>query len=409
MATTRGPYIQMVGPSQATIQWRTYYEVEGMIKFGTTPDELTQQLNNAKGFEHSVTIQNLKPSTKYYYSVWSGNHKSAGDSNYYFITSPPIGTIKKSRVWVIGDAGTNNYGQNQVRNALESYNNSEKPNLWIWLGDNAYNAGTDKEYQEKVFSNHYENQMKNICVWSTIGNHDFANEGYQSYGAQKGNFPYYNIFTLPTNGEAGGTPSGKENYYSFDYGMIHFICLDSYSSLNEPGSEMYQWLEKDLQSTNQKWKVVFFHHPPYAKGTHNSDTEQEMIDMRTNIVPLLEKYGTDLVLGGHSHSYERSYLLKGHYGKESSLTPSMILNNGSGKDPNPYIKNAPDYAGTVYAVIGNSGKAGGFSSGYPHDAMYYSTKSELGAMILDIEENKLTGKFINADGKVLDEFSIQKF
>jgi hypothetical protein len=41
--------------------------------------------------------------------------------------------------------------------------------------------------------------------------------------------------------------------------------------------------------------------------------------------------------------------------------------------------------------------------------MYYSTKSELGAVILDIDENKLTAKFINANGKVLDEYSIQKF
>lgn len=31
-----------------------------------------------------------------------------------------------------------------------------------------------------------------------------------------------------------------------------------------------------------------------------------MRDMRENIVPILEAHGVDLVLTGHSHSYERS-------------------------------------------------------------------------------------------------------
>ena len=36
--------------------------------------------------------------------------------------------------------------------------------------------------------------------------------------------------------------------------------------------------------------------------------------MRQNALPILEADGVDLVLTGHSHSYERSFLLDGHYG-----------------------------------------------------------------------------------------------
>lgn len=82
---------------------------------------------------------------------------------------------------------------------------------------------------------------------------------------------------------------------------------------------MYQWLLNDLQLNKAKWIIAIRHHPPYSKGTHNSDVEIEMVDMRNNIVPLLERFGVDLVLTGHSHTYERSYFIHGHYGVESTF------------------------------------------------------------------------------------------
>ena len=64
------------------------------------------------------------------------------------------------------------------------------------------------------------------------------------------------MFTLPQNGEAGGVPSGTENYYSFDYANIHFVCLDSSSSDRDVGSPMLTWLESDLSSTTQEWIIA---------------------------------------------------------------------------------------------------------------------------------------------------------
>ena len=55
--------------------------------------------------------------------------------------------------------------------------------------------------------------------------------------------------------------------------------------------------------------IAYWHQPPYTKGTHDSDTEIMCIEMRQNIMPILEQYGVDLVLNGHSHGYERSYLI----------------------------------------------------------------------------------------------------
>jgi acid phosphatase type 7 len=54
------------------------------------------------------------------------------------------------------------------------------------------------------------------------------------------------------------------------------------------------------------WTVVYFHHPPYTKTSHNSDAEIELIRMRENFIRILERNGVDLVLSGHSHGYEGS-------------------------------------------------------------------------------------------------------
>ena len=128
-------------------------------------------------------------------------------------------------------------------------------------------------------------------------------EGSQSNAALGTSAAYFNIFALPEN-------SGTKKYYSTNYGNVHFIALDSYGSYNSSSSAMYQWLENDLSNNTQQYTVVYFHHPPYTKGSHNSDTEVELIDMRNNIIPLLESNGVDLVLSGHSHVYERSNFIK---------------------------------------------------------------------------------------------------
>ena len=87
-------------------------------------------------------------------------------------------------------------------------------------------------------------------------------------------------------------------------------------------------LEADLAATDQDWIIAFWHPPSYTKGSHDSDTEIRLIEMRENLLPILENHGVDLVLTGHSHSYERSFLLDGHYGTSDTLTEEMQVDPG---------------------------------------------------------------------------------
>ena len=50
---------------------------------------------------------------------------------------------------------------------------------------------------------------------------------------------------------------------------------------------MADWLRSDLESATAEWIIVFFHHPPYTKGSHDSDAEQDLVRIRQNLVPIL--------------------------------------------------------------------------------------------------------------------------
>jgi 3',5'-cyclic AMP phosphodiesterase CpdA len=275
------------------------------------------------------------------------------------------------------------------------------------LGDNAYGVGTDAEYQRAVFQM-YPELLRQTTLWSTMGNHE-------TYSTDlNGQYAYFNIFNFPTAGQAGGEPSGTENYYSFNYGNIHFVVLDSEDSARTAGSPMLTWLEEDLAANTKDWAIALWHSPPYTKGSHDSDNLFDnfgnMTDMRANIVPILESYGVDLVLCGHSHNYERSFLMDGHYGFSETLADSMIKDAGSGRpdDTGAYLKpNTGPGAnqGTVYVVAGSSGWATFVTGRHP---IMHTALLEMGSLVLDIDGHRLDAKFLRETGAIDDYFTIIK-
>jgi calcineurin-like phosphoesterase family protein/purple acid phosphatase-like protein/fibronectin type III domain protein len=399
---TRGPYIQQGTPNSIVVRWRTSVATTSRVRYGTSPGNFTTIVSDpVSTSEHVVNVTGLQPLTRYWYEVGTGTAFFVGDANDFFETAPAVGVAMPTRVWVIGDSGTANASAAAVRDAYINFAGTRHTDIWLMLGDNAYNSGTDTEYQNAVF-NMYPTLLQNTTLWSTRGNHESDVGGTGS--------TYFNIFTLPRNGEAGGTASGTEAYYSFEYGNIHFVCLDAFGSSRSATSPMANWLRSDLASVARDWIIAFWHHPPYTKGSHNSDTEIELIEMRQNMLPILEDGGVDLVLCGHSHSYERSFLLDGHYGLSTTLTPSMVLNNGSGREDGTgaYTKStfgiAP-HQGAVYAVAGSSGQISGGTLNHP--AMFISLNN-LGSMVLDIDGNRLDAKFLRENGAIADYFTIIK-
>lgn len=402
---TRGPYLQMGSPSAVTVRWRSSAATDSIVHYGTSAGDLTQTARlSTSTTEHEVRLTGLAAATTYYYSVGSTATTLASGTSCLFVTSPS--SARATRIWVLGDSGVANSGQAGVRNAYYTFTGTRHTDFWLMLGDNAYMNGTDAQYQSSLF-NSYAVMLKRSVLWPTLGNHDAESS---NSGTQVG--PYFTWTTLPKNAEAGGVASGTEAYYSFNHGNIHVVCLDSAESSNASTGAMASWLKRDLAANTKDWTIAYWHHAPYSKGSHDSDTDSLMAGMRKNIVPILESYGVDLVLGGHSHAYERSFFLNGHYGTASTFKSSMIVQPGNGRvdGDGAYLKDslAPTpYSGTVYVVAGSSANAEAGTGKLNHPAMFTSMVV-LGSVVLDINGSQLDAQFLDTAGKRRDYFTLRK-
>jgi 3',5'-cyclic AMP phosphodiesterase CpdA len=414
----KGPYLQSGTPNSIIIKWQTNIPTNTKVFYGTNSASLTGFTGSTTPDTlHEVKLSELNPYTKYYYAVGTTTSTIQGDTNNYFVTSPLSGSTGTFRFWVTGDCGNSSANQLAVRDAYLTYNGNRRTDGWLLLGDNAYQNGTDQEYNGNFFVHYQTNIMKKAVLWPAIGNHDYAN----SLALQNSHaIPYLDIFSLPKTGEAGGVASGSELFYSYDYGNVHFIALDSYGHemntyrLYDTLGPQVVWLKQDLAANTKKWTIAYFHHPPYTMGSHNSDTEGELDSIRKNLVRILERYKIDLVMCGHSHSYERSKLMKGHYGYENTFNKAVHhLDSSSALYDNsvnscPYVKTSANSSGIVHVVTGSAGSLGGQQASFPHEAMYYSNTTQGGSFILDIDNNRLDGSWLCGDGVIRDHFTLFK-
>lgn len=180
--------------------------------------------------------------------------------------------------------------------------------------------------------------LQNIPLFPSLGNHEYGEKPRSASNRDETESlqTYTTLFNLP----------GNERYYSHDYGNVHFIHLNIARQWTSdaatkpqwilgdpitPGSAQFQWLTKDLASNRQPWTVVSFHQPmlgqghntfpnfcnpvPKADGTYEYPRDVLYNDVR----PLLEKYGVNLVIWGHSHVYEHYQVGEIHYLEASCI------------------------------------------------------------------------------------------
>jgi hypothetical protein len=178
---------------------------------------------------------------------------------------------------------------------------------------------------------------------------------------------------------------------------------------------MIRWLKADLEANKQDWLIAYCHHPPYTKGSHNSDNDRDsearMRLMREVVAPILEEHGLDLMLSGHSHAYERSFLLDGLYKASTNLNEKIHFKStkdgrkdGTGIYVKPTRGPAP-HEGAVYVVAGSSGQKSGGGLQHPVSALSLNV---LGSLVLDFDGNRMDATFIDDKAVVRDYFTIVK-
>ncbi|NBD08517.1 metallophosphoesterase [Corallococcus silvisoli] len=362
IALPRDPYLQRVGPDTATVAFRlTANCAASEVRYGVgTPTQTARSTDTAR--IHAVVLTGLSPATTYTYSVEACGETTPAKT---FTTAPVPGT-RHVHFAAVGDFGTGGSDQKQVAAAMLA----NKPELFVALGDNAYSSGTEAEFQNNLFTP-MAALLAQVPMFATPGNHEYVTKEAQ---------PYLDNLYLPTN-----NPAGSERYYSFDWGHVHFVSIDSNCAIGLASASkctldaQKAFVEKDLASTTQPWKIAFFHHPPWSSGEHGSQ-----LTLRRQFGPLFEKYGVDLVLTGHDHDYERSKPMLGdaEAGKNEQGVPYLVV-GGGGATLRTFTTSRPSWS-----VVRD-------------DAAH-------GFLDVNVVGGTLTAKLVKTDGGILDTFTLDK-
>ncbi|WP_375514572.1 metallophosphoesterase family protein [uncultured Nostoc sp.] len=228
------------------------------------------------------------------------NHQSAGITD--SITAIAANPAKKDlllRFVSVADTGTGAKGQYAVAGAMNAYHQKNPYDLVVLAGDNIYNNGEIEKIGE-VFERPYKVLLKqDVKFQACLGNHDIRTAN----GDPQVKYAGFNM---------------KGRYYTFKRNQVQFFALDT--NINADWKNQLIWLEKELSLSNAPWKVVFGHHPIYSSGQYGNNP-----GFIKTFTPLFQKYGVQLYINGHEHSYERTRAIDG--------TTYLICGAGAGNRP----------------------------------------------------------------------------
>ncbi|MEZ4513082.1 MAG: Calx-beta domain-containing protein [Chloroflexota bacterium] len=374
----REPYVQIVKPTSLYIVWTTKESGTSEVHYGISDYGLTAVATNTyvttpdkspydKYYVHEAFLSGLTPDTLYQYKIFTDSNDLTPAGSITFRSGKPS-SVTSFRFAALGDSGAGGSGQIGVANRLEQI----QPDLVVHTGDVVYDASY-KLLEERFFQI-YDDLIQSVWVATLPGNHDTAYNGGQSY---------VDVFINPTNGAS--DPIENESYYSFDYANAHFTVITSEWPYKK-GTYQYNWLQNDLANSNAPWKFVMFHLPFYytdqrqafkTNGTATSD-----------LVPLFEQYGVDVVLSGDVHLYERMVPIKG--GKATST----------------------DDGGILYVVTGGGGTGLSPAGNPPWNALTANKAAIFHNVMFDINDCQLSFSAIKGgtdsfdDSDIFDTFSI---
>lgn len=233
----------------------------------------------------------------------------------------------------IGDNGTGEKAQYEVAAQMNAWHGKFPFEMVIMLGDNMYGSQRTRDFVDK-FENPYKPLLDaGVKFYAALGNHDNQT----------------NRFYKPWN-------MNGERYYAYARKNVKFFVLDS--DYMDP--KQLQWIDNELKSARDDWKIVYFHHPLYSSGgRHGSE-----MDLRVTLEPLFVKYGVNVVYSGHDHMYERVkpqkgiyYFVSGSGGqlRGGDLKKSALTAAGYDQDQS-FMLNEVDHDELFFQVITRGGK-----------------------------------------------------
>lgn len=274
----RGPMVQTVGETTASLVVETDAEIPATLAWGTR-DALTHELPLPAARRHVWELRGLPANRPVWYQVRAGASQTPLHA---FHTLPPAGSVL--RIGVYGDVR----GGHEVHRQLTQALLDEAPDAVLVTGDMVL-RGSDEGDWQRFFAVTSE-LLPRVPYYPAIGNHDLGRAGDAGRRADE-------VFALPP--APAGRPLGTF-WYSADLVDVHLVFLDSNAYER---AEQQAWLEADLAAARARGVraiVAVTHDGPYSRGIHRGNQLA-----RERYVPILARYHVDLLLAGHDHQYQR--------------------------------------------------------------------------------------------------------
>lgn len=376
------------------VSWVTLHQEVSKVQYGLAPDSLdmyssgdTSTYTSAGwvGTIHKAVMENLEPSTTYYYRVGGDEENAANPWSeiFSFTTITPGSSLSFA---ILADMGYGDMSDDTVT-ALIELTDSGKLDCVIHSGDISYADGFEPHWDN--FFNKVQPIASKIPYMVTPGNHEF----WYNFTAYKSRFFMPGVLLEEEYAHGRklsktGSGSGDNMYYSWELDNIHFISMNSETAIDTANfnEDEIAWTENDLNSvdrTNTPWLIANFHRPMYCSND-NACSKSGGDKLRAEAEDMFFQHKVDLVLSGHVHSYERTY---------------------------PVYNNTKLNEGPVYVVQGASGNREGNRGSWPDPLPEWSAShsSEVGYAVMTVTASSLDWTFYDsATREALDHVFFSK-
>lgn len=286
-----------------TFMWQSDYAEENpVVEYRQAGDDTTiMQLpassdafsdDGVTTYIHTAAVSDLKPGTAYEYRVGAGDKRSSWQS---FHTAQG----HDFKALIFPDSQSSDYSI-WAATAQPAWQRNQDAQFFINMGDLVDN-GQD-HYQWNAWFDVVGDMIARIPVVPLLGNHETYDKDWKVRMPEA----YLHLFALPRIDRE----KYQNQFYSFDYGDVHFVVLNTQSqeladfepSLDE---DEVAWFKEDMAKTTKKWKIVLMHKDPLQYGFANRpQPREEGFSPEGRLwMPLFDQYGVDAVLSAHLHTY----------------------------------------------------------------------------------------------------------
>ena len=335
------PYSMAPTTNSVKVLWQMSEETaptEALVYYGTDSTNLNMQIATSdgwlvadEGYVHVVTLPNLQPNTRYYFTVGKNANRRYPKIS-WTKTAPEQGTAY--RIFSISDIHGN--ARNNWSN-MQDFICGLNCDISLMNGDFVSSKGDDRNWNNYYF-NPGAQFLSQVPCMSSPGNHETGDPFTYRWSSF---YDYFHQFSHDGASEDSIKDPRSESYFHFVYGNADVIILningDPSSPDFLPGSKQYKWADSILNICDRPW-IFICHHV----GVHTTGYHGQWADEPRQMGTLFEKYAAKgkhiISLSGDDHSFEHLYKDGVHY-----------VRPGCGRDSNyPQQKQLNDYKYSMF-------------------------------------------------------------